>query len=162
MFETKTVEFVETNTALDKIRTMSKEEFIENHGSGTLRKNKKIGLKHNLQYWEERIAYEFGWEFRMLPSTRVTMGNAQTEGDVKGLTEFGWFVERFMSTRVFKEDLIEPVYLQIEDVDGTRSEGNGIFVKQTSFEVPKGYVVFSVITPFNTETGEWEEALNPF
>lgn len=162
MFETKTVEFVETNTALDKIRTMSKEEFIENHGSGTLRKNKKIGLKHNLQYWEERIAYEFGWEFRMLPSTRVTMGNAQTEGDVKGLTEFGWFVERFMSTRVFKEDLIEPVYLQIEDVDGTRSEGNGIFVKQTSFEVPKGYVVFAVITPFNTETGEWEEALNPF
>lgn len=103
----------------------------------TLRKNKKIGLKHNLQYWEERIAYEFGWEFRMLPSTSVTMGT-QTEGDVKGLTEFGWFVERFMNTRVFKEDLTEPVYLQIEDVDGTKTEGNGIFVKQTSFEIPKG------------------------
>lgn len=162
MFETNVVSFFETKTPLDNVRNMSKEEFIENHGSGTLRKNKKIGLKHNLQYWDERIAYEFGWEFRMIPSTRITLGNAQTEGDVKGLTEYGWFVERFMNTRVFKEDLIEPVYLQVEDSDGTKIEGNGVFIKQTSFKIPKGYVIFAIITPFNSTTGEWGEALNPF
>lgn len=160
--ETKVLDFVSSNTILDNVRLMNKSDFIENHGSGTLRKNKKIGLKHNSQYWEERICYEFGWEFRMLPSTRVTVGNAQTEGDVKGLTEYGWFVERYMQTRVFKEDKIVPVYLQVEDSSGVRVEGNGIMLSETSFKIPSGNVIFAIITPFDTDSGEWLEALNPF
>ena len=162
MVETKVVEFKKSGTKLDKVRTMSKAEFIENHGSGTLRKNARIGLKHNEQYWSERIAYEFGWEFQMLPATRVTIGEAQTEGDVKGLTEYGWFVERYMMTRVFEEDIVKPVFLQTEDSEGVKTEGNGIMIEQTSFGIPTGKVIFAFITIFNTETNQWEEALNPF
>lgn len=160
--ETKVVPFKESNTKLDYVRTMSKETFIETHGSGTLRKNARIGLKHNAQYWDERIAYEFGWEFQMLPASRVTIGDAQTEGDVKGLTEYGWFVERYMMTRVFPEDVIKPCFIQIEDAEGNRTEGNGIVIESTSFSVPSGKVVFAFVTIFNTETNEWEQALNPF
>ena len=152
----------ELNKKLDKVRTMTKEEFIENHGSGTLRKNTRIGLKSHSQYLEERIAYEFGWEFRILPASRVTLGVAQTEGDVKGLTEYGWFVERYMMTRVFEKDKVKPVFIQIEEQDGTKLEGNGIFIEETSFQIPEGYIIFAIVTPFNTTTEEWEEALNPF
>lgn len=160
--ETKIVNFKETETKLDYVRTMTKEEFIENYGSGTLRKNARIGLKHNSQYWDERIAYEFGWEFQMLPASRVTVGVAQTEGDVKGLTEYGWFVERYITTRVFEEDIVKPCFIQVEDSEGNKTEGNGIVIEQTSFNIPTGKVIFAFVTVFNTENNEWEEALNPF
>lgn len=160
--ETIVVPFRNSNTKLDKVRTMSKEEFIENHGSGTLRKNTKIGIKSHSQYLEERIAYEFGWGFQSMPSTRVTVGEAITEGDVKGLTELGWFAERYLMTRVFEEDLIEVKIIQYEDCAGKRFEGNGIVVKQTSFNVPNGHLVFAIITHYDTQKEEWGEAENPF
>lgn len=160
--ETKTVEFKKSKTKLDYVRTMTKEEFIENHGSGTLRKNTKLGIKSNCQYLEEIIAYEFGWGFQSMPSTRVTLGEAISEGDVKGLTELGWFAERYLMTRVFEEDIIEVRFIQYEDSNGKRYEGNGIVIKQTSFNVPKGHLVFAIVTHFNIEKGEWEEAENPF
>lgn len=160
--ETKVIEFVPSGTVLDEVRQQSREDFIETHASGTLRKNKRIGLKHSAQYWDERIAYEFGWEFRMLPASRVTVGVAQTEGDVKGLTEYGWFLERYMQRNVFKEDSLVPAYIQIEEQDGTKLEGNGVYLSSTSFNIPAGQIIFAIITPFNLTTGEWEESLNPF
>src|SRR5262249_9130124 len=46
-----------------KLRLMSAEEFIEKHASGTLRKNKSLGMVWKQQYLAERCAYEFGWGF---------------------------------------------------------------------------------------------------
>ena len=41
------------------LRTMSRADFIHEHGSGTLRKNTKHGMDNNRQYLDERTAYEF-------------------------------------------------------------------------------------------------------
>jgi len=65
------------------LRLMSAEEFIEKHASGTLRKNKHLGMVWRAQYLQERTAYEFGWGFECLPRSRVTFGDAYTEGDCK-------------------------------------------------------------------------------
>jgi hypothetical protein len=51
----------------DQIRNMPEEEWIDKHASGTLRKNKRIGFSYRAQYLNERVAYEFGWGFQILP-----------------------------------------------------------------------------------------------
>src|SRR5690348_4233313 len=77
------------------IRNLSAEDWIEQHSSGTLRKNKKIGLRWRSQYISERVAYEFGHEFEVATSSRVTFNDAITYGDCKALTEVGWYAERY-------------------------------------------------------------------
>ena len=69
------------------IRMMSASDWIEEHGSGTLRKNKKLGMAWKAQYLEERIAYEFGWEFECQARSRIMFGDAYTEGDCSAVTE---------------------------------------------------------------------------
>lgn len=47
-FSTKVIPFEPSGTCLDNLRQMTKEEFIENWGSGTLRKNTALGMAtHN-------------------------------------------------------------------------------------------------------------------
>lgn len=160
--ETKVVKFKKSYTMLDKVRTMSKEKFIKKHASGTLRKNTKLGLKTYSQYLEERIAYEFGWEFQTDYATRVTVGPAMSEGDVKGSTELGWHAERYLNTRVFKEDKVAVKYITYEDREGNIREGNGIIIEETSFNLPNGYIVFAIIQEWDNNKNEWLEAVNPF
>lgn len=162
VYETKQVDFVKSNTQLDKVRTMSKEEFIENHGSGTLRKNTKLGLANNTHYLDERIAYEFGWEFETEYATRVTVGKAVTEGDVKSNTELGWHAERYINTRVFPEDKVEVCYIIHEDSEGNIREGNGILIKETSFAIGKGRYIFAIIQEYDRVKEDWLPAVNPF
>lgn len=159
--QTTKVEFKESGTVLDKIRGMSKGEFIENHGSGTLRKASKLGIKHNELYWSERIAYDFGWEFEKTQASRVTIGEALVEGDNKSSTEFGWFAERYLGSRVFPEDVLKPCFIQVE-IDGVKREGNGLFVEQTSLDIPEGIAIFAIIAEYDTEKKEWCHARNPF
>lgn len=52
---------ISENDLTDKL--MSKEEFMEEHGSGTLRKNARLGFLHRDQYREERISWELGYQF---------------------------------------------------------------------------------------------------
>ena len=47
------------------LRLMTAEGFIDKHASGTLRKNKALGMAWRAQYLEERTAYEFGWGFEL-------------------------------------------------------------------------------------------------
>lgn len=143
-----------------KIRTMTAEEFIEHHGSGTLRKCARIGFAWKKQYLEERIAYEFGYEFRCLPRTRVTFNDPISEGDESAITETAWHIERYMTLSVFPEDAFEAKYLTV-DIEGVRSEGVGMVVRTTSAPfIPDGNLVFSIIT--HCITGGWTPARNPF
>jgi hypothetical protein len=68
-------------------RMMPQQEWIDRHASGTLRKNARLGMRHRSQYMEERTAWEFGWEWQCVPSSRVTLGDAITEGDCSAITE---------------------------------------------------------------------------
>lgn len=144
-------------------RTMSADEWVETHASGTLRKNKRLGMTWRNQYIEERVCYEYGWEFELQPRSRIMFGDAFTEGDESAVTEAGWHIERFMEMKIFPEDIIEAKYINVEYSWGEKKEGIGIIFRQTSSEwLPKGHILFAIVAEFNTETGEWKEAVNPF
>ena len=144
------------------IRTMDADEFVEKHASGTLRKNKRLGMVWREQYLHERVAYEFGWEFDCLPRSRVTFGDAYTEGDTPSLTEAGWHIERYLELSTFPEDRFETKYINVEYKDGTTREGVGIIVRQTSAAwVPGGHIVFAIVAPFDPRSKSWLAARNP-
>ena len=145
------------------IREMSADEFIEEKGSGTLRKNKRIGFAWRSQYLHERVCYEFGYGFEILPRTQVVCNDAITDGDCKPLTEAGWHIERYMSLNVFPEDYFEAKYLLVENRDGSRKEGVGIIVRQTSAPwVPKGHIVFAIVAEHSKTLRNFRDARNPF
>lgn len=145
-----------------KIRMLSTDEFIEQHASGTLRKNKRLGMAYMDQYIEERTAYEFGWGFRCLPRSRITFGDAYTESESSSVTEAGWHIERYSMMTIFEEDYFECKYLHVENKDGTTQEGIGIVVRQTSASfVPPGNIVFAIVAEFIPGKG-WAPAENPF
>lgn len=144
------------------LRKLSEDHWIEMHGSGTLRKNKKIGFSYRTQYLAERVAYEFGYGFEILPRSQITFGDPITEENCKPLTEAGWHIERFMEMNVFN-DYIEAKYINASYRDNSHREGVGIIIRETSAVwLPVGHIVFSIIAEFNPRMKEWEDAINPF
>lgn len=110
----------------------------------------------------ERTAYEFGWGFECLPRSRVTFGDAYTEGDVHAITEAGWHIERYLELSTFPEDRFEAKYVQVEHKDGKKREGIGMIVRETSASfVPSGHIVFAIVAELDVATGEWRDAENP-
>lgn len=137
---------------------MCADEWIENHASGTLRKNKRIGMSWVNQYYTERFAYEFGWAFEVLPSTRMNFGQAITVGDCSAITECGWHCDRIMELDIFGDEF-EVKYIKAQGGFGknvnpeAEREGIGIIVKKTSAPfVPKNHIVFAIIAELNKET----------
>lgn len=145
-----------------KIRTMSADEFVDLHASGTLRKNKRLGMVWREQYLEERVSYEFGWCFECLPRSRVTFGDAYTEGDTHAITEAGWHIERYLELSTFPEDKFETKYINVEHKDGTKREGIGMICRETSAAfVPAGHIVFAIVAEFDVVKRDWRDAENP-
>ena len=157
---------VRTSPALTKrlsIREMEANEWIDRYASGTLRKNKRLGMAWHNQYLTERVAFEFGWQFELQPRSRVTFGDAFTEGDVPAITEAGWHIDRYLELSVFPEDRFECKYLQVEYADGSKTEGIGIVVRETSaIWLGKGHLVFAVVAAFDPLPQLWRNAQNPF
>lgn len=145
-----------------QLRLLSAEEWVDRHASGTLRKNKSLGMVWRSQYLAERTAYEFGWGFECLPRSRVTFGDAYTEGDCKPLTEAGWLCERYLTLAAFPDDQLEVKYIQVEYDTGTKKEGVGLVLRQTSAPfVPDGSLVFAIVAEFDPVRKRWKRARNP-
>jgi hypothetical protein len=145
------------------IRTKSADEFIEQHASGTLRKNKRLNMSWRSQYLHERVVYDFGWGFEIVPKSRVTFGDPITEGDCKPITEAGWFCERYLEFSIFPEDYFEVKYLQIDYGEGKKREGIGLIVRKTSANwLPKGHIVFAIVAEFDPIKNQFLPAENPF
>ena len=145
-----------------QLRSMSADDFVEQHSSGTLRKNKRLGMVWRDQYLVERIAWEFGWGFECLPRSRVTFGDAHTEGEVHAITEAGWHIERYIELSTFPEDRFETKYITVEHKDGSKAEGIGMIVRETSASfVPTGHIVFAIVAAWDVTRQEWREAENP-
>ena len=145
-----------------KLRQETADEFIERHASGTLRKNKRLGMVWRDQYLHERTAYEFGWAFECLPRSRVTFGDAHTAGDSKPITEAGWHIERYLELSAFPEDRFETKYINVEYKDGSTREGVGMICRQTSAPwIPGGHIVFAIVAGFDPKTKTWQHAANP-
>lgn len=152
-------------TALIGKRLMSAEDWINLHGSGTLKKNKRIGMAWKQQYLEERTCWDFGWEFECVPRSRLTFGDAITEGDSHSVTEAGWHIERYMERNancVILGDKVQCKYIHVEYPDGAKREGLGIVVRSTTAKfIPDGHAVFAIIAEFDVEKDEWLPAVNP-
>jgi hypothetical protein len=145
------------------IRKMGADEFVNKHASGTLRKNKSLGMAWRSQYLHERVAYEFGWEFECLPRSRIMFGDAYTEGDCSAITEAGWHIERYMNLNIFPEDKIEAKYIHVEYPCGERKEGIGMIIRETSAPfIPAGNLVYSIVAEYDTKKEKWKKANNPF
>ena len=141
-------------------RLIGPEEWIEAHASGTLRKNKRIGFSWSSQYRIERTAWEFGWNYEILPSSRLSVGTPFTEGDCRACTEAGWHVERLIERNPFIEDIYEVKYIHASASGGKSDntilrEGIGVIVRQTCASwIPKGHTIFAFISIFDPITKE--------
>ena len=144
------------------VRQMSESDWIEKHGSGTLRKNKRIGFSYRSQYLAERVAYEFGYGFQIVPRSQITFGDPITEENCPALTEAGWHIERYLQLNIFG-DYLEAKYIHVSFRDASQKEGVGIIVRETSAAwLPTGHIVFSIIAEFDIEKKKWKNAINPF
>lgn len=145
------------------IRTMSEDEFIENHASGTLRKAKKLGTAYKSLYREERVAYDFGWEFKVIPNSRITYNDAIAEGDCSAFTESCWHAERYMNKNPFEDDIFELKYIIVEETEDHVYQGIGLFCKQTTASfIGEGNTLFCIIAEYDAKNKTWLEARNPF
>lgn len=143
------------------MRIMGIDEFTATRGSGTLRKNKSIGMNVASHALHERVAYEYGYYFETCPERFVTWGEARSEGDCKPVTEAGWFIERYASVSLFPGDEVETKYITVER-DGEKREGIGIVVRKTSVTwLPSNYIVFCIIAEWDHEKDEFKAAVNP-
>lgn len=141
--------------------TLTEDEWINAHASGTLRKNKRPGFAYRKQYLEERIAYQFGFGFEIAPRSRVTTGVPITEGDCHAVTEAGWHIERYMTMQLFEADECEARYIRVDE-DGSSREGIGIVITKTSVGwIPEGHTVFAIIAEYDPLKKEYKEAQNP-
>lgn len=152
-----------TMSERQKIRLMSETDWIEKYASGTLRKNKRLGFVYRSQYLHERIAWEFGHVFELLPRSRVTFGDAISEGDCKPVTEAGWFIDRYMTQNkaIFPEDYYECKYIYAARPD-VESEGIGIVVRATCAPwLPTGHILFGIVTEYSKSSKVFRPAQNP-
>lgn len=148
----------------EKLRLMPESEWIDLHGSGTLRKNKRLGMVYRPQYLHERCAWEFGHCFELLPRSRVTFGDAITEGDSKPVTEAGWFIDRYVTINnaIFPQDKYQCKYIYASRQDGSEVEGIGIVVKCTMAPwVPTGHILFAIVTEYSKREKKFLPATNP-
>jgi hypothetical protein len=147
-----------------KIRNINENDFIENHGSGTLRKAKRLGTAYKSLYKEERVAYDFGWEFKVVPNSRITYNDAIAEGDCHSFTEACWHAERYLMKNPFEEDdIYEFKYIIVEECEGCRYEGIGLICRQTNAQyIGDGNTLFCIIAEYDNEKKEWKDARNPF
>ncbi len=145
------------------IRSLSADDWIDAHASGTLRKNKRIGFTWRSQYLHERICYEFGFCFEILARSYVVFGDPITYGDCSFVTEAGWHIERYLTLSIFPEDYFETKYIEIEYPNGQKKEGVGIIVRKTSATwVPSGHIVFAIVAEFDPIKNDWVKVSNPF
>lgn len=143
-----------------KIRDMSKEDFIEKWGSGTLRKSNKLGFDIQDAYLKERVQFEFGYGFEIIQRSRVTYSDIKLVPS-QALTELGWHAERMIQLRPFESDVFVCKQFEVEYADGKIKEGAGILVKETSCQwIPQGYMVLSIVA--EKKNGNFLPAINPF
>lgn len=147
-----------------KARTMSKEEWVANdYGSGTLKKGKKVGLRFVNHYLKERICFEFGWGFEVLPASRVRWGDGFTEGDCSPITETIWHATRLLTLWPYPEDEFEVKSIEATYEDKKTKTGLGFIVRKTSAKwVGNDKMIFAIVAEWDPIREDYLPAENPF
>lgn len=143
-------------------RTMSNAQFIENHGSGTLRDNKNLGFVWSIQGLSERIAYTFGYGFGAFKSHNVVFNDSISECDEVAYTMAGRWFKSYQAKKLFEEDYFEIKYVIIkDDTDKKVWEGIGVIVRETSATfIPDSMIVIARIARFDPVKQVWEQPVN--
>jgi hypothetical protein len=143
-----------------QLRDLTREEFIEKFGSGTLRKSARLGFYIQDAYLRERAQVEFGYGFEIVARSRVTYSDIKLVPGAP-LTELGWHAERMIEMRPFGEDEFLCKQFEVEYADGNKREGAGILVWKTSAHwIPQGQMVLAIVA--ERVHGEYRGAINPF
>lgn len=164
--KTVVVELSESSKLLPKRiiepRTMSSADFIEQHGSGTLRDNKDIGFVWSIQSLSERLAYTFGYGFTACKAHRVMFNNSISECDEKAYTLAGRWFKAYNLKRLFDEDYFEIKYVALHDESNERYwEGIAVIVRQTSAQfIPSDTLVLAPIVEYQADKKQWGTPVN--
>ena len=144
------------------VRTMSNDEFIDIHGSGTLRDNKTLGFAWKMQSLSERCAYTFGYGFAGYKSHNVVFNDSISECDEKAYTYAGRWFKAYLTKNLFEEDHFQIKYVSIRDDAGkTVCEGIGIVVSQTSATfVPPNTIIVAMICEYHPAKAAWGTPVN--
>jgi hypothetical protein len=71
--------------------------------------------------------------------------------------------DKYIAHSVFSADIFEGKWIIAEYADGSKKEGAGIIVKQTTADfIPDGCIVFAIISEYNTKKKKFKNAINPF
>lgn len=158
IFNVENIELESKHKRRQSLRTMSKDDFINFFGSGSLRKANKLGINIQDSYLKERVKFEFGQGFDINFSSRILFGAVEYYSS-QAFTEFCWHLERMIQMSPFNCDKFEPVTIEVTHSNGNISKGIGIHVTQTNCNwIPKGYDVYSIVIDDNNPL----IALNPF
>jgi hypothetical protein len=152
-------------TEIVKLRQMSDDEWIELQGCSTVRRARRLGATWKDLYRKQRVCFEFGWHFEILPRSRVLFGDATSEGDCPAITEAQWLSERYILRRPFPEDYLEYKCIRITAQDDNAKierEGFGLILRKTSATfIGAGNIVFCFVTEWDLVKKVWKEAVNP-
>ena len=70
------------------------EGWIQEYGSGSLRRAMQEGMRWREMYYDERTAFEFGHRFSPVLKSRLMIGEPFAEGDSSATTETCWWARR--------------------------------------------------------------------
>lgn len=163
---TKLVEMSEASNALPnriiEPRLMKNGDFINEHGSGTLRDNKELGFVWSLQCLSERLAYTFGYGFSAFKAHLVMFNDSISECDEKAYTLAGRWFKAYNAKKLFSEDYFEVKYAAIYDESRVLQwEGIVVIVRETSANfIPQNTMVLAKVTEYQSSKGAWTPPVN--
>lgn len=143
-------------------RIMTNSQFVELHGSGTLKDNKSLGFVWSIQCLSERLAYIFGYGFSAFKAHNVVFNDSISECDERAYTLAGRWFKAYQAKKLFEEDYFEIKYVIIkDDTDKKLWEGIGVIVRETSATfIPDNTLVIARVARFDPVKQEWEQPIN--
>ena len=143
-----------------RLRDLTQAEFIQQYGSGTLRKSHSLGFDVRETYLQERVRLEYGQGFELIQRSRLVYQDPKLTA-CQGITELCWHLERMITLRPFDSDVFVPKYLEVTYADDSVKHSYGIFVHYTSAKwIPPGYIAIAHVAP--VLNGQIKAANNPF
>ena len=145
------------------LRTMPEDKWIEQYGSTKVRKAKRLGAKYKQKYLKERVAFEFGFNWQIIPASRVLFGDVNSDDESQHMTEALWLTDCYIAKQVFVCDQFEFKYIYITNSDETETEGVGMICRQATNcpWIPDGYILYWIQAEYDKAKGEYKENINP-
>lgn len=130
------------------MQEMSKEKWIVEYASGTLRHAYNLGCAIHSLYLEERVAFTYGRYFQPVPNSRITIGIPQAEGDCHPFTEGCWNIRRRLAQETNPKECYSPAsYITITHPDNTVETGLGLRLISNPVWLPDGYQIVCIVSP---------------